>query len=125
MLKLRPHHILCLTFFEGKGYSSDFVINMGNIHKALKDESKIEITLGKDAICEKCPNMLDEVCTSQSKVERYDQKVAEFCELKEGQVLSYGTFKHLAYMRIIGQGELGNICGDCQWHEICSKGIKK
>nr|WP_302599942.1 DUF1284 domain-containing protein [uncultured Cellulosilyticum sp.] len=122
-LRLRPHHILCLTFFEGKGYSSDFVINMGNIHKALKDENEIEIILGKDAICEKCPNMIGEGCTSQSKVERYDQQVAKLCGLKEGQVLNYGKFKNLAYTQIIEQKQLNSVCGDCQWIEICKKGI--
>lgn len=121
MLKLRPHHILCLAFFEGKGYSSDFVINMDNIHKTLKDEIEVRIILGKDAICEKCSNMPGEVCTSQSKVKRYDQKVAEFCELKEGQALKYGALKELAYARIIEKQKLGNVCGDCEWFEICGK----
>ena len=29
--KIRPHHGLCTAFFEGKGYSGDFVRNMANV----------------------------------------------------------------------------------------------
>lgn len=30
---IRPHHMLCLQFFEGKGYSSEFKEAMENIIK--------------------------------------------------------------------------------------------
>ena len=26
---IRPHHMLCMQFFEGKGYSDGFVASMG------------------------------------------------------------------------------------------------
>ena len=117
--KLRPHHALCLSFFEGKGYSNEFVENMRVLYASLKKEELIEITFGKDAICRKCPNMKDDLCTFQNKVKRYDKKVAKACGFKEGQALSYGEFLQTAYEQIISKGQLVSICSDCSWFEIC------
>ena len=33
---IRPHHMLCMQFFEGKGYSDGFVASMAAIKKNLK-----------------------------------------------------------------------------------------
>lgn len=42
--KLRPHYALCLSFFEGKGYSNEFVENMAIIYSSLKKEDQITVT---------------------------------------------------------------------------------
>lgn len=33
---IRPHHMLCMQFFEGKGYSDGFVASMAAIKENLK-----------------------------------------------------------------------------------------
>lgn len=47
MLKIRPHHILCMKAYIGKGYSQKFNENMEKIIKTLKEnQSKININFG-------------------------------------------------------------------------------
>ncbi len=62
---IRPHHLLCLQFFEGKGYSDDFVRQMAEIHRTLnKENPQINIVEGVDDICKKCPNRSD-ICLKE------------------------------------------------------------
>ena len=42
---IRPHHLLCLQFFEGKGYSNGFVENMTKIHNEMLSKNPyVELT---------------------------------------------------------------------------------
>ena len=36
MIRLRPHHGMCLAYFEGKGYSDDFTENMQHMLELLE-----------------------------------------------------------------------------------------
>ena len=88
MLKIRPHHILCMRAYSGNGYSEEFKIKMEGIIKEIKayneflqvDNLKekikeVELVFYTDSICEKCPNKLDEnLCSSQEKVNLLDLK---------------------------------------------------
>ena len=44
MIKLRPHHLLCTQGYSGKGYSREFVENMTEIVKSIKNE-KVQVQL--------------------------------------------------------------------------------
>ena len=48
---IRPHHMLCMQFFEGKGYSDGFVASMAAIKEKLEKEIS-ENTIFK-RICDK------------------------------------------------------------------------
>ena len=37
MIKLRPHHLLCTQGYSGKVYSREFVENMTEIVKSIKN----------------------------------------------------------------------------------------
>lgn len=51
MIKLRPHHVLCLLRFEGKGYTSDFVKTLTDLIRRLKEGEAITIVEGPDDVC--------------------------------------------------------------------------
>ena len=38
-LRIRPHHLVCVCFFRGKGYSEEFVANMTETVGRLKASS--------------------------------------------------------------------------------------
>ncbi|HEX3076849.1 MAG TPA: DUF1284 domain-containing protein [Lachnospiraceae bacterium] len=118
--RLRPHHALCITFFEGKGYSTEFVENMIQVIQGLEDNAFVQLTVEEDAICIACPNNNKQRCTSGDKVMRYDQAVLSLCQLKEGQKIRWKELNELAKERIIRAGKLQTVCGDCQWYAICS-----
>ena len=60
MIKLRPHHLLCTQGYSGKGYSKEFVENMTEIVKLIKNEKvQVQLIFSEDDICSKCPNLFE------------------------------------------------------------------
>jgi len=116
MLILRPHHLLCIGFFEGKGYSDKFTENMYSIISQLEKNPEIMLTSGRDIICSECP----EKCIS-GKAGIYDKKVLEYCGFDENIILHWNDFQEKIKFRILEKNLLSKICGDCQWYGICSK----
>ncbi|MBP3762198.1 MAG: DUF1284 domain-containing protein [Ruminococcus sp.] len=117
--KIRPHHALCIQFFEGKGYSPEFTENMRNIINILESSDPfVCITKNADVICSKCPHNINGVCASE-KVLHYDNAVMENCSLEINSVIKWSKLKKFAE-KIISCG-LENICADCKWFYICKK----
>ncbi len=118
---LHPHHGLCFAFFEGKGYSDGFTANLAHFLNALQtNDPDIRLTCSADPVCDACPNNCHGVCATQDKVEKYDRAVLSYCGLTEGDVLSYSSFAQAVQVKILNAGRRRNVCGTCQWDEICS-----
>lgn len=123
---LRPHHGLCVAFFEGKGYNQKFTENMGNIVESLENSSLIQLVESEDSICACCPNNKQSGCIYSDKVLRYDNAVLDICNFSAQQVLTWKQFSDLVNSRIIKENKLDDICGDCEWKSICkSKAVQK
>ena len=64
MICLRPHHGMCLAYFEGKGYSDGFTVNMQKMLEFFEKGADIELTVSGDEICKetvKCLKHADSV----------------------------------------------------------------
>ncbi len=121
-IKLRPHHLLCISFFEGKGYSDDFTRNMSSVIEMLERENpEILLECGADIICGSCPNNRGGVCEAAEKVSLYDSAVLNLCGLKEEDVMNWKDLHTLAERNIINTGKLKDVCGSCQWFGICGR----
>ncbi|MEJ8737996.1 DUF1284 domain-containing protein [Erysipelotrichaceae bacterium HCN-30851] len=120
-MKLRPHHILCIQKFIGKGYNEDFTLHMNAIVSKLIDNPKVQITIthGCDDICERCPNNINELCTSFDKVARLDTSVLMICNFDYGQTVSWIKLANKARRCIFETNRFNNICHECEWNEIC------
>ena len=132
MLKIRPHHILCMRAYSGNGYSEEFKIKIEGIIKEiqayneflqvdnLKEEIKeVELVFYTDSICEKCPNKLGEnLCSSQEKVNLLDFKVINHFNLKEG-IYNYKDLEDLVYGSIT-ECIFDDICKECEWYGIAN-----
>ncbi len=119
--RLRAHHGMCLSFFEGKGYSDTFTWHMGQVQKMLETNPRITVAAQSDMICEKCPNLKEGQCLSAGKVQLYDKEVLARCNLQENQEISWKEFHQLVEENILLKGKRKEICRDCQWEEICSR----
>lgn len=115
---LRPHHGMCLAYFQGKGYSQGFAAHMGRLKAELAAETPLRLVV-TDVVCAACPNNVDGVCRQAALVEGYDRQVLARCGLAEGQELSYGEFRALVDARILEPGLRREICGGCQWDSLC------
>lgn len=115
---IRPHHGMCIAFFKGKGYSNEFTAHMAEMIKELQDAT-VCISKQTDVICEKCPNNVIGKCKTEDKVMGYDNKILEYCGLSNGEIIKYKEFYDLVNKKIIMTGKRENVCGDCQWNELC------
>ena len=115
--KIRAHHGVCLYFFQGKGYSGEFVENMSRMKAILAENPEIILMDGPDDICAACPNRLTETCAE--KASRYDREVLRRCGLSVGERLPYREFSRKVIETILRPGVRAEICGDCQWSSLC------
>ena len=117
--KIRPHHGMCIAFFQGKGYSNEFTAHMDELIHKFEKNPTICITSQTDAICLKCPNNKQGICETESKVAEYDRQVLERCSIREGTIMPYADFKKTVCENILLPGKREEICGNCQWNKIC------
>lgn len=113
-MKLRPHHLLCIQGYEGKGYSPEFIVNMDEVVAKLRAEEgiEIEIVFGTDQICERCPNRIQKnICKTQEKVQQLDAEVIQLLHLKQKKYIYQELINDLNTH--ITQGILEKICGRC------------
>ena len=96
---------MCLSFFEGKGYSDTFTRHMGQVQKMLEANPGITVAAQSDMICEKCPNLKEGQCLSAGKVRSYDKEVLARCNLQENQEISWKEFHRLVEENILSKGK--------------------
>lgn len=118
--KLRAHHGLCLCFFKGQGYSSEFIQNMSNVKCKLEENPLVCITKQTDMICNKCLNNIDGKCESEEKVCEYDRQVLERCHISEEEIMPYLDFQRLVQKNILLLKKRKEICENCEWDLLCN-----
>ena len=123
MIKLRPHHLLCIEFFEGKGYDLKHIENMYHVINCLNEEDSFMLTESLDDICSCCPNRIDDKCKTQDKVLRYDKSMKDMLKLEYDREYSYKELK----LKVEEKTDylLDNSCRDCQWAYICHNKNRK
>lgn len=116
---IRAHHLMCIQFFKGKGYSNEFTERMYKLLEELKHDSKILITDKEDYLCEVCPNRKELKPFYDVDADIYDKKVLDVCGIKAGDIMSYSTCKELVFKKILNPNKREEICGNCQWNDLC------
>lgn len=119
-ISLRPHHLLCIQNYIGKGYSEEFVENMDIIIGKLKSDKEqiIRIIEGNDHVCNHCPNNIgNNKCESNQKVLNIDAKVLKYLEIEPG-IYKYSYLLELLDKKLNNENKK-DICADCEWYELC------
>lgn len=119
ILPLRAHHGMCLCYFRGAGYSTAFTTNMAAIKKQTEANPLVRVIDHTDVLCGCCPNNRNGRCRSAEKVLAYDRQVLLRCGIPAGTVLRFKTFEEQIRRRILLPGRRAEICGDCQWNDLC------
>ena len=118
-MKLRPHHLLCTQGYSGRGYNSDFVDNMTAITSHLRNDANavVEIVFSTDDICSKCPRMLGiDLCESNDKVKRFDDKVIAYFGIEEKSYIYQNTIREINAK--MTSTIMDDICTECEWYPI-------
>jgi hypothetical protein len=134
-VRLRPHHLLCMLTFAGKGYTSQFVAQFESVvERLLAGQESIEVVAGPDEICSTMDEVLERHCTNDSVALRDEQAATSIAQLlhrpiEEGVVLALDQ-PFLAKMRsAFAAGTIRSGCSGCQWKTLCDEisecGFKK
>lgn len=138
VVRLRPHHLLCLQNFRGNGYSRAFIKKMTEIagllgfrsfsteppaekpdpgvNRSLSDDHYILLAEGSDDLCESCPNCIEGQCSSD-KPALFDELVLQACGYRYGLLLTRGL--ETAGFPLMSPELLRTCCPGCQWFSLC------
>jgi len=127
MLLLRPHHINCIFFYRGLGYSEDFILGMNNMLTLFKENpnTKIKLTIKCDNLCVKCPNkQLNNVCITEEMIARLDYNTLQIYNLKENKEYAFNEIIDIIYKNF-NKDTFHKICSTCNWYKdgVCNDNI--
>ncbi len=123
-VRLRPHHLLCILTYVGKGYSPAFTANMSAIVERLSAGEEVEIVEGPDEICAPLHDDPEAHCRCESVSGRDRAAAKEVGELLALTVQS-GTRFVLSDARIrtlrhaFARGHARSACAQCEWSDLC------
>lgn len=123
-IRLRPHHLLCLQTYAGKGYTPAFTANYDLIAARLSSGEDIEIVEGPDDICTPLLTEPDPHCWRDSVTQRDHQAAANLQPLLQANTGSTITLTAplLEKMRASFQaGTLRPACTGCEWSDLCTR----
>ena len=125
MIRLRPHHLLCMLTYKGEGYSPEFIANCDwLIRQFAAGNEPVEIVSGPDDICAPLIAGGDCHCFNESVLER-DQKAAQQLSSLLGEPVVPGAVLELTGARLgmlrsaFRNGDIRAACEECPWKELC------
>ena len=129
VLNIRPHHLLCTVLYTGSGYSAEFVKNMDEVTKKLKEGTLFKITAAPDMICTHCPNrtedggcLLDTESQKNMKIGSLDNAVVNEFNIELNSKI-YDSVELFNYIKENITPEFFDLCcGSCRWKKagLCS-----
>lgn len=123
-IRLRPHHLLCLLTYVGKGYSPAFVQNYDRIASRLSGGEDILVVTGADDICAPLLEGWDVHCHGAS-VQHRDRAAARDVGTLLGVSVVDGlriasTPELFRQMRAgFAEGVTRTACRGCEWSDLC------
>jgi hypothetical protein len=122
-VKLRGHHLICLHFFHGEGYNSEFVTNLSKVIQRAGAGEDIEIYSGADDVCRKCPNLQGEICfyskNADDGIREMDRMAIKLLHLKNNSQVRWADLKK-KIPDILSEW-VRAYCKDCDWKWACIK----
>lgn len=126
MVRLRPHHLLCMLTFVGEGYNPAFVANYRRIAARLSAGEPIEIVSGPDDICAPLLRDEDVHCRGASVAGRDAAALADLGkllgrELKAGSVIASDPALLRRLRQAFSAGVARRACAGCEWSGLCDR----
>jgi hypothetical protein len=129
MIALRPHHLLCVLTYVGKGYSVDFVNNFYVIITRINaGERTLRLIEGPDEIC---AGNRDGVCgegrCDSLRRHQADILAADDIESRLGVSARAGQTVEITPELIqklresFQKGEIRRACTACVWRDLCTE----
>jgi hypothetical protein len=125
--RLRGHHLICLHFCHGEGYSPEFVVNLMHTLEALDERPGIVVE-GHDDVCSACPSRGDETsCILLSEgghgkgIRELDELALALLEMRPGDSVDFGRVRE--QIPTILKEWREKACRGCDWEPTCMSAL--
>jgi hypothetical protein len=126
VINLRPHHLLCLLTFVGRGYSDSFALRLLGVVESLKRGTPARLIAGPDSICAGllgCRND-DGHCRQESVTQRDETALTLLQPFFEHRLEPGAEIPNLLARRPIlraayREGAFQAACDGCPWQGFC------
>jgi len=123
MIRLRGHHLICLHFYRGEGYSREFVENLESVMRRVTEGEEIKVVEGADDICRACPALQEEKCVATPgadiEIREMDAEAAAHLGVEVGSKVLWQEMK--AKVMATPKEWLAAFCEGCDWEEVCAE----
>lgn len=124
-VRLRPHHLLCLLTYAGKGYSAAFTANYDAVAARIGDGEDVAIIAGPDDICAPLLADTEPHCRRDSVIERDRLALRDLGELLAAppRLGEYVVLDPQLLRQMRGAftaGRTRSACTGCEWHSLCT-----
>ncbi len=118
--RLRGHHLICLQFYRGEGYSEEFVENLERVLEKAKKHGVLVVE-GADDVCKACPYLVDGRCEykegAEEEIRYLDCLALTLLELSAERVVSWEEISGKV-MDVLEEWK-EKACKDCEWRNVC------
>jgi uncharacterized protein len=124
-IRIRPHHLLCMLSYVGKGYTPPFTANYDRIARRLSDGETLVIVDGPDDICAPLLSEKEPHCWRDSVVERDKISARDVARLLGFPIQPSALIRldhaFVERMRVaFAAGQTRHACMGCEWRNLCS-----
>src|SRR5512139_1191323 len=122
MPRLRGHHLICLHFFNGKGYDAQFIESLRNVlgRAAMED---VEVVTGPDDVCIGCPYLQAEKCAytagADEEIAVMDRQALRLLGISRGSSVSWRSLRRLI-PEVFSRWHRA-YCTGCDWRKACEE----
>lgn len=123
-MEIRPHHLLCMLTYVGKGYSPAFCENYDAVLARLSAGEEILLVDGPDSVCAPALSLPDSHCRNESVTARDAAAASAVAallgiDLQAGSRLALDAGRLSAMRAAFAAGTSRAACADCQWQALC------
>ncbi len=124
-VRLRPHHLLCVLTYAGKGYSQAFTAGFDAVVAQLSHGAPVRVVDGPDDICAPLCHETTAHCLNNSVRLRDQRAAADIAALlqrpvNQGVLLTVDTPLLVTWRTAFAQGSTRTACQGCEWHALCT-----
>jgi hypothetical protein len=122
-IKLRGHHLICLHFFHGEGYSPEFITNLRELIRRAIAGDEITVQSGPDDVCEMCSYLRGGKCSygkgADAEIREMDGTALALLQVKIGSRVKWSDMKEKT-PDIFSRWSQA-YCTMCDWRNACEK----
>ena len=126
-IRLRPHHLLCMLTFAGRGHSAGFVARMTRVLRLAAQGRAVRVVAGPDDICSgnggKAAGGHCRTLRLRGRDARavHDLRRVGLAPAHPGALLRINGARIARARRAFASGAIRSACAGCAWKALCDR----